>query len=98
MGAIFFIGLNGLLIWGLFVFFKSKPERNKFYAEVKQKPFSHIFILIWIIGIMAFGWGVLSNEDLSILINTPLGEIESWQLGGIVALVGFIAYFFFDFD
>lgn len=94
MGALFFIALNVMMVIGLRALFKSKMEREKLWQEIKAKPFQHIYLLVWLVGIMAFGWGILSQGHFSMLVETPLGDIQSWALGGLIGLAGLVLFFF----
>jgi hypothetical protein len=50
-------------------------------------PIQNAFLLVWLISMLVVGWGVLSEGRLSWSIATQWGQIQSWQLGGIVAFV-----------
>jgi hypothetical protein len=77
MGFIAFCMLFGLVGWTIW----NRDERIKAIAEMKEKPGEWAFLLIWIVFIFLFFFGIFVP---------PLGEIELadtgwqlWQIGGV---------------
>lgn len=88
MGLIFFIGINWLLIAAVVGFARKPAEVKTIVRSWVSHPFRNAFLVIWISSILVAGWGALSGGRLSWPVSTPWGEIESWQLGGLLSFAG----------
>lgn len=88
MALIAFLILNGAIVFGIWNWFRSRgrPKDENITAPIKQDWCENILGSITFMGIMAFGWGVLSGETLSMTVTLPWGEMETWQLGGIISI------------
>ena len=94
----FFVALNLLILSGVYALFTSKESRSALWAEVRHSPVKSLFALFWVTGVLFFGWGALSLGHFSFVIVTPLGSIQSWQLGALVMLAGLVVATFVHFE
>ena len=93
MGFIFGLITTYLLAWGLYSF-ATKPEmRRSMFAEWKTRPFYSAFVFLWSASVLCFFWGVLFNVTFT--VNSPFGRLEFSQAAGLVALLGFVCFWFF---
>jgi hypothetical protein len=88
MGLLFFIGINWLLIAAVVGLIRKPAELKAIARSRISRPIQNAFLLIWISSILVAGWGVLSGGRLSWPVSTPWGELESWQLGGLLSFAG----------
>lgn len=90
MGLIFFLGINGLILYAVFGMLRKPKSFVEFLREFVLHPFIFTYQFIFIGSCLIAGWGVLSAGHLSWPIKTAWGTIQSWQLAGLVAF-GYLA-------
>ena len=90
----FFLLANGLLAVGLFRLARNAKARAEFVEDIIRKPLEFLFLVVFQGSALIAGWGIVSLGRLSWPISTPWGVIQSWALGGLVALACLVGGFF----
>ena len=83
----------GVMAWGAY---KSPAERQKLFDEIKEAPAQSTFMIAWLTSIYVFVIGIFApifgeNE----FFNTGW---QIWQVGGLVALAGWIVTWFWKIE
>lgn len=93
MGFIFGLLFTCLAAWGFYSLVTKPAVCRSIWAKFKARPFYGAFVYLWCISLLGFFWGALFH--VAFLVHTPFGRLEFWQASGLVALIGFVCFWFF---